>query len=447
MGRILFGTDGIRGRAGEPPIDGPTAYALGAALGEWASHKATPAKILFGRDTRESGEWLGDALAAGLASRQVEPVNAGLITTPGVAWNTKSGPFVAGVMISASHNPYYDNGLKVFDHSGFKLPDSVEEELEESILRIRSTETASALSVPVDESLDGGYLAFLKSLFPAFFSLKGIKLVVDCANGAAAELGPKLFESLGAEVVATGNEPNGRNINDGVGALHTDHLATMVRRKRADLGIAFDGDADRAMFISPKGKLIDGDAVLYIVGRRLKSMGHLPESRVIATVMSNLGLEVALREEGITLGRTNVGDKYVLEEMIRSGVVLGGEQSGHVIFSEHATTGDGMLTALKVLEAMVGADKTLDELTTDIQNYPQILVNVKIRERKPIAELPPVQECIAACEADFGDKGRVLVRFSGTEPLARVMVEGNDEDKVNSHAHAIADALKEAIGA
>jgi phosphoglucosamine mutase len=444
MARQLFGTDGIRGRAGDPPLDKPTAFALGVALGHWAKGQSTDPKVLIGMDTRESGPWLAEAVAAGLVDAEVEPHFAGLLTTPGVAYNTKHGPYVAGVMISASHNPYEDNGLKVFDHSGFKLPDEQELILETEILRIREGATVPPCPLAIHPELPGHYLEFLASTFP--HSLKGMRLVVDCANGAASGLAPELFTRLGAEVIAIANQPDGRNINLGVGALHTNNVREAVLHHKADLGIAFDGDADRAMFKSSTGALIDGDAVLLVCARRMKELNHLDGNRVVATVMSNLGLEVALRNDGITLARTSVGDKYVLEEMLRSGARLGGEQSGHVIFSEFSTTGDGMLTALRVLDAMVSTGKTLDQLREGFTVFPQLLVNVKITGRRPLEDFPPVQDAIASCERDFGGNGRVLVRFSGTEPLARVMVEGDDLSKVEFHAHAIAATLQTAIG-
>ena len=444
MARQLFGTDGIRGKAGDPPLDKPTAFALGAALGTWAKGQSSAPKVLLGMDTRESGPWLAEAVAAGLVSAGVEPHFAGLLTTPGVAYNTKHGPYVAGVMISASHNPYEDNGLKVFDHSGFKLPDAQELILEEQILKIRENAIVPDCSLPLHEELANHYLEFLCSTFP--HSLKGMRVVLDCANGAASQLAPRLFTQLGAEVVTIANSPDGRNINAGVGALHTDYVRAAVLEHKAHIGVAFDGDADRAIFKSASGSRVDGDAVLLICARLFKASGHLRGNLVVATVMSNLGLEVALRKEGITLARTNVGDKYVLEEMIRSGSNLGGEQSGHVIFPEFATTGDGMLTALRVLEAMVTSGKTLDELTHGFDVFPQLLVNVRIGARRPLEELPALQSVIADCEKDFGSNGRVLVRFSGTEPLARVMVEGNDEAKVEYHANAIAATLQQAMG-
>ncbi len=445
MARQLFGTDGIRGKAGEYPLDRSTAFGLGAALGHWAKGQSENPKILLGMDTRESGSWLARAVATGLVAAGVEPVFAGVLTTPGVAYLTKTGPFVAGVMISASHNPYEDNGLKVFDHSGYKLPDEVELALETKILEERKNAPANDVDLVEDPSLSGMYIDFLASTFP--LRLTGLELVVDCANGAACGLAPELFRRLGAQVDAIACEPDGRNINAGVGALHTEHVAARVRDSGADLGIAFDGDADRAMFISKSGRLLDGDAVLLLTARALDAAGRLPGKRVISTVMSNLGLEVALQRSGITMARTGVGDKYVLEEMRRSGAPLGGEQSGHVIFSEFATTGDGILTALRVLECMVASGKSADELVVDLEVFPQLIVNVRIKERKPLDQFPEVQQGIAACEEAFSGAGRVLVRFSGTEPLARVMVEGNDASLVHEYAHSIAKQIEVALGA
>jgi phosphoglucosamine mutase len=445
VARQLFGTDGIRGKAGEYPLDRATAFGLGAALGHWAKGQSSDPKVLLGMDTRESGTWLAEAVAAGLRAASVEPVFAGVLTTPGVAYLTKTGPFVAGVMISASHNPFQDNGLKVFDHSGYKLPDEVELALEAEILKEREHAPDTIETLETDSSLASLYIDFLAGTFP--HRLDGMVLVVDCANGAAYSLAPELFRRLGAEVVSVACAPDGKNINAGVGALHTEHVAARVHEFGADLGIAFDGDADRAMFVSKSGRLLDGDAVLLLTARALDASGRLPGKRVISTVMSNLGLEVALSRSGITMARTGVGDKYVLEEMRRSGAPLGGEQSGHVIFSDYATTGDGILTALRVLECIVSSGKSADELVADLEVFPQLIVNVRIKERKPLEQFPEVQQGIAACEAAFSGSGRVLVRFSGTEPLARVMVEGNDASLVHQHAHSIAKQIEVALGA
>ena len=439
MNKQLFGTDGIRGVAGQYPLDARTAYAFGAALGHWArSHSDSHSQVLLGMDTRESGPWLAETVAAGLATENVSARFAGLITTPGVAYLTRTEDFVAGVMISASHNPFHDNGLKAFDHSGYKLPDDEELRLEESIFARLKDVTPSRLPLPVDEALDERYIDYLAASCPA--RLDGLKLVIDCAHGASAHLAPELFRRLGANVEAIGCSPDGRNINEGVGALHTDHLRAAVLAHEADAGVAFDGDADRCMIVSHSGKLIDGDHILLLNAVAM----HAP--LVVATVMSNLGLERALRAAGIRMSRTPVGDKYVLEEMIRSEAMIGGEQSGHIIFREFATTGDGLLTALRTLGAMKASDQTLDELTSTLEIYPQLLVNVRVKERRKLQDLPGVQAEIRRVEQELGDNGRVLVRFSGTEPLARVMVEGPTLQSVQTYADAIASQIKTELG-
>ncbi len=449
MARQLFGTDGVRGVAGKFPLDAGTAHAIGAALGEWASKAQPGAEVVIGMDTRESGPWLAAQVEGGLARLGVRGRFAGLVTTPGVAWLTRTGPFVAGVMISASHNPYRDNGIKIFDHSGFKLPDAVEHMLEERIFALldQTIEPAPAELV-VDEGLDNQYVDFLAGTFAG--TLGGMPLVLDCANGAASHLAPELFERLGAKVAAMACAPDGRNINRDCGALHVEGLRQRVLSEGAQAGVAFDGDADRAILISSSGKIVDGDFVLLVAARAMLDRGALsaPDGQpiVVATVMSNLGLERALTRLGIRMLRTPVGDKYVLEEMTRRGANLGGEQSGHVIFRDYATTGDGLLTALRVLDIMRQSGASLDELTRDLEVYPQRLVNVRVKRRKPIQELATVNAEIRAAEEAFGDTGRVLVRFSGTEPLARVMIEGPDMERVDGYAARIADAIRAELG-
>jgi len=401
-------------------------------------------------DTRESGPWLAAELAGGLARRGVVAEFAGVTTTPGVAFLAKTGPFAAGVMISASHNPYQDNGIKLIGHSGYKLPDEREESLEAEIFSLlgQGLESSPA-TLRVNQGLDRSYVDYLAGTLPD--GLGGLRIVADCANGSASFLAPELFERLGASVAAIHCCPDGRNINLDCGSLHLEPLRSAVLEQSADVGVAFDGDADRALFVSSTGKIIDGDAVLLLAARHLKQQSRLSTNNgspvVVATVMSNLGLERALRSHGIEMIRTPVGDKYVLEEMIRRAAILGGEQSGHVIFHEYATTGDGMLTALRVFEVMRQAGAGLDELTRELEVYPQRLVNVRVRERKPLEELPGVQAEIRAAEASFGDSGRVLVRFSGTEPLARVMVEGPDLERVEAFANRIAAQIRNELGA
>ena len=445
MAKQLFGTDGIRGVAGEYPLDPETIHAFGAALGEDAAGAAANPEILIGADTRESGRWIAELVAGGLARGGARVRYAGIVTTPGVAYLTRTGPFAAGVMISASHNPYQDNGIKVFGHSGFKLPDSEEHAVECRTLGLREGGTAPRpMRLDVDEGLDGAYLEFLASTASVRFD--GVKVAMDCGNGSAYLLAPALFRRLGAEVIAIGAEPDGRNINRDCGALHVERLRETVLRHGADFGVAFDGDADRAIFVSRGGRVVNGDGVLLACARALKAAGRLPGNSVVSTVMSNLGLEQALEREGIRMVRTPVGDKYVIEEMVRLGAALGGEQSGHVIFREYATTGDGILTALRLFEIARQAGVGLDELTEDLRVFPQILVNVRVRQRKDLAGAPSVAEEIRRAEDSFAGSGRVLVRFSGTEPLARVMVEGLDAEQVERFSASIAEAIRKEMG-
>ena len=451
MERQLFGTDGIRGVAGEPPLDERTAHALGVALGKWARTNAgagaggEAAEVLIGMDTRESGPWLAAQVAGGLQRVGVTTRFAGVITTPGVAHLTRTGEFVAGVMISASHNPYYDNGLKVFSHSGYKLPDEVEAELEGLMSEWLATgETAIAKQLHADPGLDEKYIEYLAGTVSGLFLFR---LVIDCANGAATEIAPRLFAKVGPAVEWMSASPDGRNINLNCGSLHLEGLREKVVATGADLGIAFDGDADRALFVAASGRVVDGDAVLFLAGSKLKRQGRLGGDTVVTTVMSNLGLEKALANKDIQMVRTPVGDKYVLEEMLKRGAVLGGEQSGHVIFSEYATTGDGLLTALRVLEIVRDSGATLDALVDEVKTFPQKLVNVRVQVKRPLAELETVQAEIQAAEREFGGSGRVVVRFSGTEPLARVMIEAESDEEVNRWTGRIAEAIRAELGA
>jgi phosphoglucosamine mutase len=452
----------MRGVAGEYPLDRATTFAAGVALGQWVrqhpSAASEDAEVVIGMDTRESGPWIAEHVAGGLLRSGVKARFAGLMTTPGIAHATRSGPFGAGVMISASHNPYQDNGIKIIDHSGFKLPDAQEHALERGMFAFLETGDApTPLKLAVDEGLDNAYIDWLASTLPERRSkdrsegkepvgmrLKGMRFAIDAAHGAASRLGPALFERMGAVVDRIGCSPDGRNINLNCGSLHLQGLQARVLETGADLGIAFDGDADRALFVSHSGKIVDGDAVMLLCALPLHARGQLTE--VVATVMSNLGLERALKRHGIALVRTPVGDKYVLEEMVKRNALLGGEQSGHVIFRQYATTGDGLLTALRVLEVMRESRKTLDELTEEIEIYPQRLINVRFKNKRPLEELTKANAEIRRAESEFGDAGRVLVRFSGTEPLARVMVEGPDIQRVEHFAQSIADAIREELG-
>jgi phosphoglucosamine mutase len=445
MGKRLFGTDGIRGTAGEFPLDPKTTHAFGLALGKVARHLGPRREIVIGMDTRESGPWIAGQVAGGLKEAGAGVRFAGVVTTPGVAFLTHTDAFVAGVMISASHNPYQDNGIKVFGHSGYKLPDAEEDEIEDEIFRlIDSGVDPVPLELKVDEGLDQRYVDRLLGTLSK--PLDGMRLALDCGNGASWRLAPELFRRAGAHVRAICDAPDGRNINLGCGALFLEPLRQAVLESGADAGVAFDGDADRAIFVSRSGRVIDGDAALLIAARALKAAGRLPGNLVVATVMSNLGLEKALERDGIRLSRTAVGDKYVLEEMLRSGAALGGEQSGHVIFTDYSTTGDGMLTALRIFEIAARSGLGIEELTADMQTYPQRLVNVRVREKKKLHELPSVVQEVRDCEEALGDSGRVLVRFSGTEPLARVMVEAADMRQVEEFTARIAGAIEREIG-
>jgi phosphoglucosamine mutase len=442
MGKRLFGTDGIRGVAGISPLDPATVAALGIALGDDLKRQGLADRpVLIGMDTRESGPAIAAQLSGGLYSSGVATKCAGVVTTPGVAYLARTGEFAAGVMISASHNPFEDNGIKVFAHTGYKLPDNEEHDIEEEIFRILPGMQAPLVppALPCTFSVRP-YLDFLLSTIST--NLTGLKLVIDCGNGAASALAPELFRAAGADVTPICDHPNGRNINLNCGALHVEQLRDTVLQSGADAGIAFDGDADRAMLISHTGRLVDGDAAMLIAAKRLQADGHLTGNVVISTVMSNLGLQKALDNLGIEMVRTPVGDKYVLEEMLRRGAAIGGEQSGHMIFREFATTGDGMLTALKILETSARENTSLDDLAAGMVVYPQLLVNIRVKARKPIDELPRVMDEIRACEAALDGSGRVLVRFSGTEPLARVMVEGPDSSTVESWAEKIAAAIR-----
>ena len=443
----LFGTDGIRGTAGDEPLTPATVRMFGAALAEEiAPPGRREVRVALGRDTRVSGPWLRDAVAAGLAARGARAVDAGVVSTPGLAWIVQAGGFDAGVMISASHNPFGDNGLKVFGRDGAKVPDAREASVERRILDHGIADPGSANgALREDHGLVEGYLRHLRSAVPTG-RLAGLRLVLDCAHGSASALAPALYRDLGAEVSCLGCEPDGRNINLDCGSLHLDRLAREVRERGADAGIAFDGDADRALAVDSRGRVVDGDAILWLCARHLRRAGRLPGGTVVATVMSNLWLERRLAEEGMRLLRAPVGDKYVLERMDAEGAVLGGEQSGHVIFRELATTGDGMLTGLVLLHAVQEEPVPLAGIVDGIVPCPQILLNIRVASKPDLAAHPSIGPLLREIEADLGGGGRVLLRYSGTEPLARVMVEGVDEAAVRRHAERLAEAIRREIG-
>ena len=450
----LFGTDGIRATAGEFPLDPATVWMIGASLAQHLSERSNgrPPRIVIGRDTRESGPTIEAALSRGARSGGAIVESAGVITTPGVAFLAKSLPTDAGVVISASHNPYHDNGIKIFDPSGRKLDDATERRIEADIFERRfPAESQSPVAEPGDNPqgsvLREQYLEYLRHEAARDLSLRDLKIVLDCANGAASELAPRVFDELGANVTAINNKPDGRNINLAAGSLHIEGLQQRVQEEGADLGVAFDGDADRALFIDSSGAFVDGDATMWVLANFMQARGELDQQLVVATVMTNLGLEVALRARGIRLARTDVGDKYVLDELLRSKAALGGEQSGHIIFPKVSLAGDGIITALKLVRVMRDERKSLKELTLGFSRFPQVLVNVKVREKIPFENLPKVKLKAREIEESVGERGRLLLRYSGTESLARVMVEGEEAGMVDAIANDLAAAIKSEIGA
>lgn len=461
----LFGTDGMRGVAGQFPLDAATVRVAGRSLARHLAERLGRApRVVTGRDTRESGAWIEEAFLEGArAGGAEEAVSAGVITTPGVAYLARTLPADAGVVISASHNPYHDNGIKIFAPTGRKLDDATER-LIESDIYAEFTEGAGAAPEKFDESraegkrpgseVEGEPAAGLRALYLEYLggevadglNLEGLKLVLDCANGAASELAPALFTRLGARVVSTADAPDGRNINRDCGSLHTDILRARVVEEGAQLGVAYDGDADRALFVDGRGELVDGDATLWVLARQMQERGDLEGERVVATVMSNIGLELALRSRRIELLRTDVGDKYVLEELLRTGSALGGEQSGHIIFPRLSLAGDGMLTTVNLLRAVVESGHALEELTEGFRRYPQVLVNVRVREKVPFEEAEEVARAAREVRERLGEGGRLLLRYSGTEPLARVMLEGQSQSEIEALAMGLAAVIRRSLG-
>ncbi|HEY0078413.1 MAG TPA: phosphoglucosamine mutase [Pyrinomonadaceae bacterium] len=460
MMKRLFGTDGIRGEAGRFPLDAETMRAAGGSLARHlAAQNGRAARILLGRDTRESGAWIEGAFASGARESGAVCHSAGVITTPGVAFLARTLPTDAGVVVSASHNPYHDNGIKIFAADGRKLDDATERLIEADIYaRVESSgagqteaeasafdeEDAERASEP--ERLRARYLDYLAGEVAKGLSLDGLKVAVDCANGAASELAPALLERLGARVSAINGKPDGRNINLDCGSLHMEKLQETVVAERAAFGVAFDGDADRALFVDSRGQFVDGDATLWVLARRMKERGALAGDSVVATVMSNLGLELALRSEGIELRRTDVGDKYVLEELLRTGATLGGEQSGHIIFPRESLAGDGLITTIHLLRALRDTGRELHELLEGFVRYPQVLVNVRVREKIPFEEVEEVARRAREVEEELGAEGRLLLRYSGTEPLARVMMEGRQQEEIERLANDLAGVIKQRLG-
>lgn len=450
MTRKLFGTDGIRGVANMDPMSGEVAMQLGRAIAHLFKEVKGRHRIVVGKDTRLSGYMLETALASGICSMGADVMLVGPLPTPGIAFITTSMRANAGVVISASHNPYYDNGIKIFSQDGFKLPDEMELRIEKLILSnhlhsLRPTASQVGKAHRIDDAM-GRYVVFLKNTFPNRLKLDGLRIVLDCANGAAYRVAPTVLEELGAEVIPIGVEPNGENINENCGSLHPEMISRLVLEKEADIGIALDGDADRIIFVDRHGKQVDGDHILAICGLQMLSEGRLKKGTLVTTVMSNIGLDRAMEAGGGKVVRTQVGDRYVVEEMVRRDYNLGGEQSGHTIFLDYNTTCDGILTALQVLAIMKWKEQQLDELARVMEPFPQVLYNVEVKEKKDLNEFPEIERKIREIEKSLGQFGRVLVRYSGTEPLLRIMVEGEDETKLHRFAQDIGELIKKHLG-
>jgi len=450
----LFGTDGIRGTAGVYPLDPPTVRRIGAALvrsiraGAAGRATSTP-HLLVGRDTRESGSWIEAELAHGASGEGAQVTSAGVVPTPAVAYLTRTGEFEAGIVISASHNPFEDNGIKVFSGKGEKFTERVEAEIEAIVADSSWTAIGGVPSVVANADLVDAYLDHLAAVFPearGSGATGSLTVAIDCANGATTTVAPRLFERLGFASMVMGNRPDGRNINLGCGSTHPERLAAAVVERGCTMGVAFDGDGDRAIFVDHRGRIVDGDAVLLMCGRQLQRERRLKGDAIVATVMSNVGLELALQPLGIALVRCPVGDKYVMEEMLARNLSLGGEQSGHIIFSDYLFTGDGLCTALNVLRTIVLSGRTLEDLASDLTTYPQVLLNVRVREKVDLANVPPVAAAIGRVESAVAGQGRLLVRYSGTEPLLRVMLEGKDQEQIRGWAQEIVDTVKEHLG-
>ena len=442
----LFGTDGVRGKAGEFPLDRETVARLGAALVRAMRVEGRQIRFIAGRDTRESGGWIERELARGVRAEGAHITSAGVLPTPAVAYVTREMGYDAGLVISASHNPFEDNGIKVFSGRGEKFSEAIERQIE-AIIADRSWQIGGSADVPVERTdVIDAYIAHARLALPEPQRLGRLKIAIDTANGATTTVAPRLFEELGFDVHLLSASPDGRNINLDCGSTHPEKLQRAVVEQGARLGVAFDGDGDRAILVDAGGRVIDGDAVLLMCARHLKSRGQLHGNGIVATVMSNIGLEIALRESGIEMLRCPVGDKYVMEEMIKRGLSLGGEQSGHIIFSEHLFTGDGIVTALSVLRVMAETGRELADLAAELVTYPQVLLNVRVREKKDLEEVPAIADSMRRVEERLAGNGRLLVRYSGTEPLLRVMIEGQDQHEIQGWAAEIVSTVKEHLG-
>ncbi|MEE8573872.1 MAG: phosphoglucosamine mutase [Thermodesulfobacteriota bacterium] len=449
----LFGTDGVRGVANTPPMTAETALKLGRAIAYVFKREPRRHRIVIGKDTRLSGYMLESAMMAGICSMGVDVLLVGPLPTPGIAFITSSMRADAGVVISASHNPYQDNGIKFFSSDGYKLPDALEREIEEFVLGEESCEdpshrpTASEVgkAYRLDDAI-GRYVVFAKNTFPKEHTLEGLKIVVDCANGAAYKVTPEVLYELGAEIIPLGVEPDGENINKNSGALHPEIISEEVKKNKADIGIAIDGDGDRCILIDENGQVVDGDFIMAITAEGMIKNGTLKNNTIVSTIMSNAGLDEAILKIGAKMVRTQVGDRYVTEEMVRLGCNLGGEQSGHIIFGDHTTTGDGTITALQVLSRMVTEGKKLSELARVMTRYPQVLLNIRVKEKKELTGIPALASALTAIEGKLGKRGRAFIRYSGTEPLARVTVEGPDEQEITGYANELADIIQKELG-
>jgi len=444
--RKLFGTDGIRGVANVDPMTGELALQLGRAIAYLFREVKGKHRIVVGKDTRLSGYMLETAMASGICSMGADVMLVGPLPTPGIAFITTSMRANAGVVISASHNPYYDNGIKIFSRDGFKLPDEMEHRIEQLILSnnlhsLRPTASEVGKAHRIDDAV-GRYIVFLKHTFPNDLTLDGLRIVLDCANGAAYRVAPTVLEELGAEVIPIGVEPNGENINAACGSLHPELMSRLVIDKGADIGMALDGDGDRIVFVDRQGKEVDGDHILAICGLQLLSEGRLKKQTLVTTVMSNMGLEKAIQKAGGKVIRTKVGDRYVVEEMVRGDYNLGGEQSGHTIFLDHNTTCDGILTALQVLAIMKRQERSLDDLAKVMEPFPQVLYNVEVKAKRELSEIPEVNQKVEEIEKALGHSGRILIRYSGTEPILRIMVEGEDEARLHKFAQEIVEEVR-----
>ena len=448
--RKLFGTDGVRGVANLEPMTSEIAMQLGRAAAHIFMRRAGRHQVVIGKDTRLSGYMLESALTSGICSMGVDVLLVGPLPTPAIAFLTRSLRADAGVVISASHNPYQDNGIKFFSNEGFKLPDELEARIEQLIIsdeikHLRPTADAIGKAYRIDDA-EGRYIEFVKRSLPRDLDFQGIKLVVDCANGAAYKVAPAVFRELGAELEVSANTPDGMNINDSCGAVHPERLQEAVRRHGAHIGIALDGDADRAIFVCEQGKIIDGDHVMAALGLDLHAQGQLARATVVGTVMSNFGLEIAMKKAGIQLMRTPVGDRYLMERMLADGYNFGGEQSGHFIFLDHNTTGDGLISALQILSLMKRTGKPLSELAKAMTAVPQILLNVKVKHKPDLNQIPDIQQAIKSAEVTLNGSGRVLVRYSGTESLLRIMVEGERDSTIREVADHLAEIVRARIG-